>query len=181
MSCPFEAMKEQLKTGVRVVSAPQLFVTPSGLAGRMAYMLDINKFTCILEPSAGTGVLIDAVRAYHPEHITACEINNDLAKMLLDKVNILRQCDFLEMELGEAELFDAVIMNPPFKNGEDIKHIKHALSMLREGGQLVAICAGGPRQERELQPLCDTWERLPAGTFKQSGTGVNTVLLSLRK
>lgn len=180
MSCPFEAMKEQLKTGVRVVSAPQLFVTPRDLAQTMYEMLDLKEDDRILEPSAGTGVLIDAIR-HLGVHITACEINNDLAQDLFKRVDIVRQCDFLEMELGEVELFDAVIMNPPFKNGEDIKHIKHALSMLKEGGQLVAICAGGPRQERELQPLCDTWERLPAGTFKQSGTGVNTVLLSLRK
>ena len=46
---------------------------------------------------------------------------------------------------------------------------------------LVAICAGGPRQAAELRPMVDamggTWEPLPADTFRESGTGVNTVLL----
>jgi hypothetical protein len=49
------------------------------------------------------------------------------------------------------------------------------------GGRLVAICADGPRQNATLKPLAEdsggTWEPLPAGTFKEQGTGVNTVLL----
>lgn len=55
--------------------------------------------------------------------------------------------------------------------------------MLKAGGRLVAICAGGPRQERELKPLAEDSggirEPLPADTFKESGTGVNTVLLTI--
>jgi len=38
-------------------------------------------------------------------------------------------------------------MNPPFENGADIKHIQHAMKMLKPGGRLVAICANGPRQQ----------------------------------
>ena len=45
--------------------------------------------------------------------------------------------------------------------------------------RLVAICAGGPRQEKVLQPLSDSWERLPADSFKESGTNVSTVLLTI--
>jgi hypothetical protein len=70
-------------------------------------------------------------------------------------------------------------MNPPFENGADIKHITHAISFLKPGGRLVAICANGPRQNEKLRPLADTWEPLPDGTFKESGTGVNTVLLTI--
>jgi len=182
MNSPFEDMKEQLKTGIKAVSAPHLFTTPPTLTQEMADMLNVSNGIRILEPSAGTGVLIDAVAPHFP-HITACEINNDLAQSLIhnSQANIVRQCDFLTMELGDAEPFDAVIMNPPFDNGQDIKHILHALTMLKEGGQLVAICSGGPRQKAKLEPLCDYWEPLPPGTFKASGTMVNTVLLSITK
>jgi hypothetical protein len=76
-------------------------------------------------------------------------------------------------------------MNPPFANGADITHIKHALSFVRPGGRLVAICANGPRQNVELRPLVEaaggTWEGLPEGTFRESGTGVRTVLLTVEK
>jgi hypothetical protein len=35
----------------------------------------------------------------------------------------------------------------------------------------------GPRQHDKLQPLADSWEYLPAGTFE--GTNVRTVLLTM--
>jgi 16S rRNA G1207 methylase RsmC len=43
-------------------------------------------------------------------------------------------------------------MNPPFANGDDIKHITHAL---KPGGRLVAICANGPRQNDKLRSVVD--------------------------
>ncbi len=46
-------------------------------------------------------------------------------------------------------------MNPPFANGQDIKHITHALRYLSPGGRLVAICANGPRQNDKLRPIVD--------------------------
>jgi len=49
-------------------------------------------------------------------------------------------------------------MNPPFADGADVKHIKHALHFLERDGRLVALCAAGPRQQAELRPLATTWE-----------------------
>ena len=89
----------------------------------------------------------------------------------------LRQGDFLADASAGLGLFDGVIMNPPFKQWRDIKHIKHALAFVRPGGRLVALCANGPRQREHLRPLADHWEELPAGTFKNEGTGVNVALL----
>ena len=91
-------------------------------------------------------------------------------------------CDFLQCgdELGK---FDAVLMNPPFENAADIKHITHALTMLKPGGRLVAICANGPRQQAVLRPLVEArggeWEDLPPDTFKEQGTGVRTALMMI--
>jgi 16S rRNA G1207 methylase RsmC len=91
------------------------------------------------------------------------------------------QRDFLQWRpAGEPDLFDCIVMNPPFKNGEDIKHIKHALNFLGEGGTLVALCANGPRQRDQLISIADHWEELPAGSFKGEGTNVNTALLMIR-
>ena len=88
--------------------------------------------------------------------------------------------DFLEQN-GNLGQFDRIVMNPPFENGADIKHIQHALKMLKPGGRLVAICANGPRQQTTLKPLAENsggwYEDLPAGTFASQGTNVNTVLL----
>jgi 16S rRNA G1207 methylase RsmC len=78
-------------------------------------------------------------------------------------------------------VFDRVLMNPPFDHGIDIDHIKHALQFLKPGGRLVAICANGPRQQKELKPLATTWEELPDDTFAASDTHVRTVLLTIDK
>lgn len=177
----FDAMKEQLKAGVKVVSAPQLFPTPAEIADRMVDLADIQHAHRVLEPSAGTGAIYDAIirnSSYPPNNIVLVEINYALAEALERKVGHQVNCgDFLECkELGE---FDRILMNPPFVNGADIKHIKHALTMLKPDGKLVAICANGPRQNEQLMPLADTWEPLPAGSFKDSGTNVNTVLMTV--
>ena len=81
-------------------------------------------------------------------------------------------------------MFDAVLMNPPFAQGADIEHITHALTMLKPGGRLVALCANGSRQNASLRPLVEArggdWEVLPADTFKEEGTGVRVALITLQ-
>ena len=57
----------------------------------------------------------------------------------VDCIDDTRQADFLECN-GDLGTFDRIVMNPPFTNGDDIKHIMHALKMLKPGGRLVAIC-----------------------------------------
>ena len=68
--------------------------------------------------------------------------------------------------------------------GADIAHITHALTMLKPGGRLVALCANGPRQSASLRPLVEArggeWEDLPADTFKDEGTGVWVALITMQ-
>ena len=69
----------------------------------------------------------------------------------------MRCSDFLQCS-GDVEdlgLFDAVLMNPPFAQGADIEHITHALTMLKPGGRLVALCTNGPRQNASLRPMVE--------------------------
>jgi 16S rRNA G1207 methylase RsmC len=94
----------------------------------------------------------------------------------------LKQRDFLTCwgdDLGGP--FQAVLMNPPFKQGLDIKHIFHAYEMLAPGGLLVGLCYDGARQGMTLRPLVDSWEQLPANTFKAEGTRAGVVLITWRK
>lgn len=182
-------MEKAAKAGVQVVSAPQLFPTPSELARRMVQEADVQPGHRVLEPSAGTGNIVDAIHsanlaAGHTSDIIAVEINLQLAHRLAFNSALggsrVIPGDFMEQN-GNLGTFDRIVMNPPFVNAQDIAHIKHAAKFLKPGGRLVAICAGGPRQERELKPLAEDsggiWEPLPSGTFKDSGTNVNTVLL----
>ena len=59
-----DAMKASIKSGVAVVAAPQLFETPEWLADKMINMLDPDFDDYLLEPSAGTGRLLDALDRY---------------------------------------------------------------------------------------------------------------------
>jgi hypothetical protein len=64
---------------------------------------------------------------------------------------LTQQADFLECN-GDLGTFDRIVMNPPFANADGIKHIMHAMKMMKPGGRLVAICANGPRQHDKLKP-----------------------------
>ena len=88
--------------------------------------------------------------------------------------------DFLSFN-GNLGAFDRIIMNPPFENAVDIKHINHALTMLKPSGRLVALCANGPRQREAFQNMADYWEDLPTGSFKEQGTGVNVALMVITR
>lgn len=179
----FEAMKQTLKEGIKVVSAPQLFPTPPELAARMVELADIEPGHSVLEPSAGTGNILEAIQNAEPQaKITAVEINRNLVDLLQRKFSShgITCQDFLEIGTTESHgHFDRILMNPPFESASDIKHILHALKFLKPGGTLVAICAGGPRQTEKLQAIADYWEPLPAGTFANQGTMVNSVLLTI--
>ena len=176
-----EEMQAALKTGVQVITAPQLFPTPPALAERMVEEADILPGHSVLEPSAGTGAILAALPNVRPfGSVTAVEINATLAASLEQVADETICGDFLEQN-GNIGTFDRILMNPPFQNGADIKHIQHAMKMLKPGGRLVAICANGPRQQSTLKALAENsggwYEDLPAGTFASQGTNVNTAIL----
>ena len=181
----YDRMKEQLRSGVavQVVSADQLFPTPADLCARMVEMAEIEPGMTVLEPSAGTGAIVKAIIDAVDTEIVAYDINFKLCQHINTtfpsfRVKALHQ-DFLTVTNGMGQ-FPRILMNPPFANGADIKHVQHAMKFLEPGGRLVAIMANGPRQAAFLKE-CEgaEWEALPEGTFKDSGTGVNTQIVTI--
>lgn len=156
--------------------------TPADLAARMVELADIEPGMRVLEPSAGTGRILEQL----PEgcEVVAVEINAALGGRLDADRRAVVIGDFLQCTPETLwGSFDRILMNPPFANADDIKHIRHALRFLKPGGKLVAICANGPRQNDQLRPLVEQhggeWENLPPDTFAESGTAVNTALFTL--
>lgn len=179
-----EQMRASLREGVQVAVAPLFYPTPAALAEDMINLAELSAGMRVLDPSAGTGVLLHAARNRMVGVITtAVELDHRLVDRLRLSFDDVKQADFLTcgQELGQ---FDAVLMNPPFNRGADIAHIKHAYTMLKPGGVLVGICANGPRQNEQLRPLVEStggsWTDLPAGSFKNAGTNVNTAMLVIR-
>lgn len=205
-----EKLKQSLKTGIQVIAVPQLFETPKELATRISDLIlnphiyseglrswKLNDLE-ILEPSAGKGMIIGALGASWHTHgrLTAVEINKNLCVYLANNFPLTEivHDDFLECwpeETGNLEreynqflgYFDRIAMNPPFINGSDIKHIRHAINFLKPDGYIVSVCSNGPRQQRILKPLATDsggfYVDLPPGTFKDQGTDVSTALLMI--
>jgi len=180
------AMKEALKAGVQVVSATQLFPTPKELAERMANELGSKPGDRVLEPSAGTGRLVDPL--FNAEATAASfgsllmvERNSELAMRLRAQYACAEKVlceDFLT--LGEDSLgrFDRIIMNPPFERGSDEKHIRHAFGLLKPGGRLVALCADR-RNPEFIEWIGDnggSYESLGV-PFAETGTNVRVALV----
>jgi len=162
---------------VQPVHAPQLFPTPAPLARRMVELASLAPGQLVLEPSAGTGALLQAIHAAQPQaRVLAVEVNPTLARHLQAQGHAVHVGDFLEYGASNAGCFDRIVMNPPFGKAADIKHIEHALQLLRPGGRVVALCANGPRQQSALRAIADHWEVLPTDTFRDAGTEVSSVL-----
>lgn len=91
---------------------------------------------------------------------------------------------------GAAARYDRIIMNPPFSNGLDAKHVTHAFEkFLAPGGRLVAVCSAGAEFRtsteysifRDLIFDCGRFAPIPDGSFKKSGTNVRTTMVILDK
>jgi len=181
----FDRLRED-SSKPRAVVAFNLFQTPEDIAARMVTLADIRDGQKILEPSAGLGRIYRAIKQKTTaSHITLVENAPQCCAELYretegDTGARLIQGDWLEITPAETQGFDRIVMNPPFKMGRDVKHIAHAMKFLKPGGLLVSLCYNGARQNRDLKPIADTWEVLPAGSFRESGTNAEVCLLTIK-
>lgn len=178
----FDAIANRHTNGTApvAVSGWNLFPTPPEIARRMVELGDVHDGDTVLEPSAGTGRILDQLPVW--ARATAVEILPALQQHLFAAYPrvTLKTGDFLARTLADlGGPFDRVIMNPPFQRGADVKHILHARDMLAPGGLLVALCYDGVTQRKRLQPLAASWEPLPARSFRSEGTGAGVVLLTM--
>jgi ribonuclease HII/predicted RNA methylase len=169
------------------------FGTPPDLATRVAKSFKPeNVAKGVLEPSAGEGALALAVRDLYPDaQIDCVEIDSSRAKKLKTLGFNTIEGDFLQVDLGRK--YGVIVMNPPFSVKGDnlayLTHIEKAFSLLKEGGQLIAIAPNGlafnnQKRVQEFRALVQehgNWEELEEGAFKASGTGVSTALVSIKK
>jgi len=183
----FHAMRDRHENGTapQAVSAHQLFQTPEPIAARLAALLPaFSGAARVLEPSAGLGRILRALQDVPGiAETVAVEVDRELCgclfRMDLPGVRIMQR-DFLTVTPEETGLFDAVAINPPFTLKSDLRHICHALTFIRPGGTLAGICMAGRQREDALRGLSSTWEELPAGTFREAGTNVPSILFSIR-
>jgi len=166
----------------------QSYFTTQKVARQMVGMAELYNGAKILEPSAGEGAIIEAIREVLPiTHITAFEIASYRDKLSRFD-NITVGDDFMHFPITNK--FDRIIANPPFKNGLDVEHITKMVDHLRPGGVLVTLSMGswktrkGNKYEdfRRLMRIYGAHTiDIPKGTFKDSGTNISTTIIKLKK
>lgn len=121
------------------------YPTPQNLIDKMLFDLDFTMIKSILEPSAGNGNIVEAlkkkeeVRAYgynkYQFDIDCIEADQNLQHILKGKNFRVVYNDFLTY--STMKKYDLIIMNPPFSNG--CKHLLKALEMQKRNGGMV-VC-----------------------------------------
>ena len=125
------------------------YPTPKNIIDLMHDKVDNHIVKKVLEPHGGQGHIIEAwpeYRLIHPKlrsedcsykpsiSIDTIEIDPALAAMLRGKGFNVIDSDFLQWP--GVELYDLIVMNPPFSNGD--AHWHHALDVMFNG-QIVGL------------------------------------------
>lgn len=172
-----------------VHASTECFTTPRPIVDLMLEYAGIESGHKILEPSAGTGSIANILKENFPDNpLDVCELDISLQNILKEQGHLLRHGNFLEFV--ERDIYDRILRNPPFKQLQDIDHVRHAFKLLAPGGRLVAIMGAGAffnsRNKGKdfrawIAELDAEYFDLPSESFKDSGTSANTKLLTLDK
>lgn len=122
------------------------YPTPKNIIDKMLDDLDLSMIHTVLEPSAGKGDIVEAVKkleetksTWHQKYnlnIDCIEKDSDLRHILKGKDYRVVYDDFLTYNTMKE--YDVIIMNPPFSNG--CKHLLKALEMQkRNGGAIICL------------------------------------------
>lgn len=115
--------KDFYPTPIEVI---ELMLSTENIAGKV-----------ILEPSAGTGNIVQYLKNNGASEVLACEKDEDFALILKHKCKIIER-DFLTLQAHQISHINAIVMNPPFSADE--KHILHAWDIAPAGCRIISLC-----------------------------------------
>jgi phospholipid N-methyltransferase len=177
----------------------QFFATPDNLADTLVQYAGIKEGDEVLEPSAGQGAIISAIKKRVKCNIYYCElmpINIDILNKKHSDITF-SNADFLEYVVeynknfsGSKGVFDKIVANPPFTKNQDIDHVKAMFDVLKAGGRMVSMMSThwqncDNKKETEFRAWLDDKNasivEVEAGAFKESGTNIKTVIVIIDK
>lgn len=172
----------------------QFFPTPKSVANRVAELSGIRDLLHmnlrILEPSAGDGALLKKLPLATNHKYTVIEPYEPNVKKLKKLGFSVLKCSFEEYCQNTTDKFTHIIMNPPFSRSRDVIHVMKAYDLLEKGGRLVAIISENSMYysnkysvafSKWLKNVNATIEPVSPGSFKESGTMVDTVIIVINK
>ena len=175
----------------------EFFPTPRELVKEMVFGLDVCIRHTILEPSAGTGELIETLleecadlnrHNMKDNDIDVVEIDPELRYILKGKGIRVVHDDFLTY--NTLKRYDWIFMNPPFSCGD--RHLRKALELLKDGGTCVCLLnqetLANPytNSRKALLQQLEEWnyeQKIIHGAFKQAErkTDVDVVMVKVTK
>ena len=172
----------------------QFFATPVELGEAMVGDLEtITPDMRILEPSAGQGALITAMRNRFGSDICPdyCELMPENRRYITAHFSGCHCVgdDFLQAE-GLEERYDRIVANPPFSKNQDIRHILRMYDCLNPTGRMVTLCSphfefANDREScnfRDWLYSVNAHVRLvPKRTFRSSGTDIEARMIVIYK
>ena len=172
---PEDRIEEILQTGeyTHAKNEYNFFETPEPLAKRLIELAGVNGGT-ILEPSAGRGAIAKHIKC------DCVELEDSNRKYLTENGFNLVGNDFLQF----SQPYDYIIANPPFSRQRDIDHVTHMIELARK--RVVSVMSASiifrtNRKTVEFRNLIESKRGeimpLPEGSFKASGTNVNTCVV----
>lgn len=167
----------------------QFYATPAPLAKYLVSIAEVNNYQTILEPSAGQGAIIKAIREKCSVNVDCCELMCINSKVLkkMEGCTLIAE-DFLK--LGRFGYYDRIIANPPFNKNQDIEHIKLMFKHLKTGGRLVSIASkhwqfSTRKKETDfrdwLEDVTAEILEIPHGAFSESGTKIATCIIIINR
>jgi 16S rRNA G966 N2-methylase RsmD len=188
-----------LDNGSLTVERDGFFETQPAVTSRMFGYVKPRGW--VLEPEAGLGAIAREILTYPAKitHLALVEKNQLRAGTLMSRlatkykhVEVWHE-DFLECDLATFCMpfgFDCIYMNPPFEEGQDVEHVRHAYDQLADDGAMVSVMGehaffANDRRSTDfrkwLEEVGGESHELPPGSFEESGTGVNTRLVVIQK
>ena len=168
----------------------QFFETPEPLAGWLVSLGgEIRDDDYILEPSAGRGAIVRAIRKVNSKVTIDCFELMPENRQFLEKIENLNLCgeDFLQ---GTPRLYSKIFANPPFSKNQDIRHVRAMYESLEQGGILCVITSKHwvlatekiCKDFREwLEEINAEQHEIPSGAFDESGTSIATMAIKIVK
>ena len=177
------------------------FPTPVKVVDKMIETANLKPDSIMLESSAGTGRILDEAKKVinSIDNFVVIEMNGERQRILRDKGYKVDFNGTFEDSLKDSETLkkikncDKVVINPPFKNDSDVKHLLISYMFCADNADVVSILQENSlyydrqihRVFKEFLSLIgkDAYEvvSLPAGSFKDELTTVDTVIFHIKK
>ncbi len=121
----------------------EFYPTPENLLSKILGNIKWYKVSTVLEPSAGTGNIVEYIRENAKDRYGNCGVDIDCIEKESEFKSILEgkkfkvvHDDFLTFRTFKS--YDLIVMNPPFSDGD--KHLIKALDMQKKtGGSVICI------------------------------------------